>query len=273
MIGRERLRALTEALALPALLALTLVLLLPASARAAGCQLVASGPRPMPASLRLANSEPGRVDVTFLGHSSFLIQTPQGASAVSDYNGYVKPTVLPDIVTMNVAHSSHYTDAPEPEIKFVLRGWTETGVPARHDLRFRDLRVRNVTTDIRGFGGLRPNGNSIFIFEVAELCIVHLGHLHHLLTPTHLAEIGQVDVLMMPVDGQFTMGQLDMVEVIAQLKPPLVLPMHYFTADTLAAFLDRARPHFGVRMNDVARITLSRATLPAKTEILVLPGR
>ena len=66
---------------------------------------------------------------------------------------------------------------------------------------------RNIPTNIRmwGEGGTRLNGNSIFIFEVADLCLVHLGHLHHELTREDLGVLGEVDVLMVPVDGGVTL--------------------------------------------------------------------
>ena len=64
------------------------------------------------------------------------------------------------------------------------------------------MRVRNVPTNIRDWnGGTERYGNSIFIFEIANLCIAHLGHLHHTLTQPHLDEIGRIDVVMAPVDG------------------------------------------------------------------------
>ena len=66
-----------------------------------------------------------QVRVTYIGHSSFLIETPGGASAVTDYNGIHVPATAPDIVTMNNSHDSHYTDNPNPEIRFTLRGWSE----------------------------------------------------------------------------------------------------------------------------------------------------
>ena len=117
-----------------------------------------------------------------------------------------RPPELPDLVTMNNAHSSHYTDFPDPEIAHVLRGWGADGGVALHDVTYRDLHVRNVPTNVREFGGARMNGNSIFVFEIADLCIAHLGHLHHVLTDVHLSELGQIDVLLMPVDGQLHHG-------------------------------------------------------------------
>lgn len=96
----------------------------------------------------------GEVTITLLGHSTFLIETPGGVSIATDYNGWFRTAAPPTIVTMNKAHSSHYTLAPDPAIAHVLHGWGENGVPADHDLVVGDTYVRNVTTDIRsGFGG------------------------------------------------------------------------------------------------------------------------
>ena len=100
---------------------------------------------------------------------------------------------------------------------------------AEHDLVFKDVRVRNIPTNVREFGGTRYNSNSIFVFELADLCIAHLGHLHHTLTEQHLQELGLIDVLLVPIDGVYTMAQELMVEVIRQISPSIVIPMHYFS--------------------------------------------
>ena len=72
---------------------------------------------------RAAASE-GTVSITFLGHASFLIESPGGVRAVTDYNDLIRAPTTPDIVTMNVAHTTHWTDHIEPGVKFVLRGRT-----------------------------------------------------------------------------------------------------------------------------------------------------
>ena len=214
------------------------------------------------------------VTITYLGHSSFLIESPQGVRIVTDYNGVHRAPVTPDIVTMNNAHSTHWTDAIESGVKHVLRGWDPGGGMADHQLQFGDVRIHNVPTNVRGFGATRYNGNSIFVFEVADLCIAHLGHLHHTLTETHLAELGPIDVVMVTVDGSFTLNTAEMVQVLQQLKAKLALPMHVFSDATLARFLARAAEGgFGVRREATAHITLSRADLPQTPEIVVLPGR
>ena len=235
--------------------------------------LVAARPPLAPPAFRLAALEPDQVRISYIGHSTFLIESPQLVRIATDYNDYVKPPVLPDIVTMNHAHTTHYTDYPDPSIKYVLRGWAEDEKPARIDLQYKDVRVRNVPTNIRRWdGGTERHGNSIFIFEVANLCIAHLGHLHHTLTQQQLNEIGRVDVVLVPVDGNYTLDLEGMVEVLHALKAPLMIPMHYFSAYTLDRFLARVRQEWDVEIAKVPSTVVSKTSLPAKPKVLVLPG-
>ena len=236
--------------------------------------LVASAPPfAVPAAFRLAALNADQVRISYIGHSTFLLESPQLVRIATDYNDYVKPPVLPDIATMNHAHSTHYTDHPDPGIKHVLRGWAEDEKPARIDLQYKDVRVRNVPTNIRSWGGgTERHGNSIFIFEMANLCIAHLGHLHHTLTQAQLNEIGRVDVVMVPVDGTLTLDLEGMVEVLRALKAPLILPMHYFSAYTLDRFLQRVRQDWDVEIAEVPSVVVSKTSLPAKPKVLVLPG-
>jgi L-ascorbate metabolism protein UlaG (beta-lactamase superfamily) len=235
----------------------------------AGCAPIAFGmPRVIP-----ADAAPDTLTITFLGHASFLIETPDGVRPVTDYNGYNVPRDPPDITTMNHAHSTHYTDFPDPRIRYVLRGWRDDCAPAQIDLTVRDLHVANLPTNIRdGQGGTEVYGNSIFLFESAGLCIAHLSHLHHLLSEQDLVLLGHIDVVMAPVDGVFTMSQPDMVAVLDQMHPRLVLPMHYFMRDVVARFVDLVRDRYMVRFSESPTLLLSRATLPERPTIRVLPG-
>jgi L-ascorbate metabolism protein UlaG (beta-lactamase superfamily) len=233
-------------------------------------------PRVIPAAFRLAALKEGEVRINYIGHSTFLIESPRLVRMATDYNDYVKPPILPDIVTMNRAHSTHFTDRPEPGIKFVLRGWKDDGRPTDHDLQFQDVRVRSVATNIRdyyGGGGTQRHGNSIFIFEVANLCIAHLGHLHHTLNQQQLNEIGRVDVVLVPVDGGATLDLEGMIEVLTALKAPLMIPMHFFSTYTLDRFLQRISKDWDVERADVPSVVVSKHTLPSKPKLLVLPGR
>lgn len=228
----------------------------------------------MPAALQLAALNPDQVRITFIGHATFLIESPQRVRIATDYNDYVRPPVVPDIATMNHAHDTHYSDHPDPAIKYVLRGWGPTPeAPAIWDLKYRDVRVRNVPTNIRNWnGGTERYGNSIFIFEIANMCIAHLGHLHHTLTQQQLNDIGRVDVVMAPVDGNYTLDLDGMFEVLTALKAQIIIPMHFFGWYTLDRFLERAKEQWPVERADVPSVVVSKTTLPKSPKILVLPG-
>jgi L-ascorbate metabolism protein UlaG (beta-lactamase superfamily) len=238
------------------------------------CLAVAQAPRLVqPADYRPTALEPTQVRLTFVGHATWLIESPGGVKIATDYNDYLRPSVVPDIATMNRAHTTHYSSFPDPDIKHVLRGWNPEGGPAKHDMTVADVRVRNVPTNIRDWsGGSIAYGNSIFIFEIAGLCIGHLGHLHHTLTDQQIAQIGQLDVVMVPVDGSYTMDTAGMVEVLKALRARLILPMHYFNPSTLNRFLDRIRNDFLVETAKEPVIVVSQATLPSEPKVLVLPG-
>jgi L-ascorbate metabolism protein UlaG (beta-lactamase superfamily) len=242
-----------------------------ASAAHAACTGVVAG-RLGPMRLVAAVPE-GAVSITFLGHSSFLIESRAGVRIVTDYNDAIRAPVTPDIVTMNNAHPTHYSEWVEPGVKYVLPGWDPGGGVASHHLDYRDVRIRNVPTNVRELGGTRYNGNSIFVFEVADLCIAHLGHLHHTLTSTHLAELGAIDVVMVPVDGTFTLNQEEMIDVVRQIGPKIVIPMHIFSQASLEKFLARADGFYAVHRESGPAVVLSRAGLPGTPEILVLAGR
>jgi L-ascorbate metabolism protein UlaG (beta-lactamase superfamily) len=247
------------------------LLLVSRLALAAGCAPIAAAPGPH-VWLAALGDEPA-LTITFLGHASFLIETPQHVRAVTDYNGFNVPKDPPDIATMNHAHSTHYTNFPDPRIAHVLHGWSEDGKQPLYDLTLRDLRVTNVPTNIRDWqGGTERYGNSIFVFESAGLCIAHLSHLHHLLEPQDIEALGHVDIVMAPVDGAYTMSQADMAKVLQQLQPRVVLPMHYFTRDVLDRFIERVRGDYDIRISDTPMLRISRAGLPAKPTLIALPG-
>lgn len=221
--------------------------------------------------LRVAAREDS-VRLTFVGHASFLIESPSGVTAVTDYNDYVRASVTPVIATMNKAHSTHNSLDPQPGIKHLLRGW-DAGGPARHDVTEGDLRVRNAPTNLRDIDGATDYaGNSIFIFEAAGICIAHLGHLHHTLSAAHRKALGHVDVVLAPVDGAYTMGARAMLETVQELRAPLTVPMHFFGPSALQRFLDMARDSFAIERPGLRAIEISRARLPARPAILVLEG-
>jgi L-ascorbate metabolism protein UlaG (beta-lactamase superfamily) len=224
------------------------------------------------ASFSLAAAESKyEVILSYQGHSTYLLESPDGVKVATDFAGWMTDPVTPDVVTMNQAHSSHYTDYPDAAIKTVLKGWGDDGAIAEHHLMVGDVVIRNVTTDILRFSAV-PDGNSIFIFEVAGLCIGHLGHLHHKLSEDHYTKIGRLDVVMIAVDGGLTMSHLSAREILKRLRSSVVLPMHVRSYDALPQFLNYLGEEFAIERLRENRLVLSLRTLPKRPTVMLLPG-
>jgi L-ascorbate metabolism protein UlaG (beta-lactamase superfamily) len=249
----------------------------PAGAEPERCpRLVSSaGPTALPVAFLAAATEAQLVTITFLGHASFAIESPRGVSIVTDYSDATRPERPPTVATMNIAHITHYSVNPDPAIPHLLRGWGDDA-PASYDLTVDDVWVRNVTTDLRGMDGDitagGANRNSMFVFEVAGLCIAHLGHLQHPLTKEHLNALGRIDVVLAPVDGSYTLSVDSMIGVLRAISAPLVIPMHYFGPQSLQRFVSRLDETYAVQVSDTPTVRLSRETLPGAPTVLVLPG-
>ncbi|MDN2565322.1 MBL fold metallo-hydrolase [Aquibium sp. A9E412] len=218
-----------------------------------------------------AGGRDAAVTITYAGHSTYLIDTPGGVRIATDFSGRYGAEPPPRVATMNKAHSTHFTPFPDPRIEHVLPGWNPDGGPARHALVVDDVYIRNVTTDIRRYGTMEPNANSIFIFEVAGLCIGHLGHLHHRLEDAHYAAIGRLDVVMVPIDGGMTMSLPGMSEITQRLYASIVLPMHRH-ATPIGSFTAMMGEAFDVDFRDTRSLSVSLSSLPRRPTIVILDG-
>ncbi|GAB5377742.1 MAG: MBL fold metallo-hydrolase [Acuticoccus sp.] len=248
----------------------------PAAAQTfSNCQAIAHrmpGARLITVATAVQGQEAYEVAITYVGHSTFRITAPDGTTFATDYAGYAGKGPRPDAVTMNHAHSSHWTPYPDPEIPHILPGWNPEGGPAEHFLTIGEALVRNVTSDIRSYGGIEADGNSIFIFEIAGLCIGHTGHLHQELSDAQIAEIGRLDVVFVPIDGSATMNHGSMMRVVERLRSSLVIPMHWFSTLTLNRFVARTRDYglaIDIRSEPTIRVSLN--TLPEMPTLTVLP--
>jgi L-ascorbate metabolism protein UlaG (beta-lactamase superfamily) len=239
--------------------------------------MAAAPPRATPASFRRMAATASDVAISYAGHSTYIIDTPGGVRIATDYNGAYRTGRLPDVVTMNRAHGTHYTLFPDPRIAHVLHGWGDGGSPAQIRLRVGDVFIRNVTTDIRRYfgddsnGEMLKDGNSIFIFEVAGLCIGHLGHLHHRLDESHFAAIGRLDIVMVPIDGSYTMSLDGISDITRRLRASVVLPMHRFMTP-LDDFMRRIGQDFAIDLRSERTLRISRDSLPGAPTVIILDG-
>jgi L-ascorbate metabolism protein UlaG (beta-lactamase superfamily) len=257
---------------------LSLLAALPATAQErppSHCLAVANAtPHLIPAGFRDPVAQDS-VRITYIDHAMFLIQTPT-LSAITDFTGLIgNVDFLPDVVTMNNAHGTHWTEVPDPAIPHVLQGWPLDGQAAAHTLDLGEMLVRNVTTDLLSRSGIaRLDGNSIFVFEAAGLCIGHLGHLHAQPTPEQYAALGRMDVVLVPVDGGLTMDLPTVLAVMDRLRARVVIPMHWRGRGALDAFLTGMSTDFEVLRTEDNALVLSQDRLPARPTVIVLePAR
>src|ERR1700734_573798 len=155
---------------------------------------------------------------------------------------------------MNRAHSTHYTLFPDPRIPHVLHGWNDDGSPAKINQRIGDVLIRNVTTDIRRYFGDSSNaemikdGNSIFIFEV-----------------------GRLDIVMVPIDGTYTMSLDGISDITRRLRASVVLPMHRFMTP-LDEFMRKIGEQFAIDVRSERTLRITRETLPGTPTVIILDG-
>jgi L-ascorbate metabolism protein UlaG (beta-lactamase superfamily) len=175
------------------------------------------------------------------GQSFFEIITTAGTRIVIDPHNieqYGRKTVQADLVLVSHPHTDHATfDAVENIKKAkVLHAVVEDKNDRRRtdwnilDEKFKDVRVQTIGCYHDNMSGLQRGKNGAFILEVDGLRIVHLGDLGHSLSEAQVKKIGQVDILMIPVGGVYTLNSLTAAKVQEQLAPRrYVLPMHYGT--------------------------------------------
>jgi L-ascorbate metabolism protein UlaG (beta-lactamase superfamily) len=224
----------------------------------------------VPASLGPVAEETVRIH--YITHASFLIRSHGGLNMVTDYTGYTGTLpLIPDVVTMNHAHGTHWTANPDPAIPHVLEGWGPFGEGIVHELDLGEVLIRNVSTDIRSaYSGVEPKGNSIFVFEMAGLCIGHLGHLHHEPDAAQYAALGRLDVVMAPVDGGYTLDLGTMTRVLKRLRSSVVIPMHWFSLSALDDFLVGMADEFTVVEVGGPSLEMSLDRLPSRPTVMVL---
>ena len=179
------------------------------------------------------------MNVSWLGHSCFHILSSNGISILTDpYDksvGYNMPKIRADVVLISHDHSDHNC------IKAVAGDFSVVRGPGVHQAS--GIEFLGVPTYHDEQAGARRGKNTVYCFRVDGIRICHLGDLGHLLEQKEIQEIGEVDLLFVPVGGIYTIDAIGADRVIAQLRPRMVIPMHYrtkalrFPLDPVSKFL------------------------------------
>lgn len=171
--------------------------------------------------------------IRWLGHACFRLETGTGLVVVTDpYDetvGYTFPETAADVVTVSHDHFDHNHVQAVAGHPLILRGAGEHSLDGLDPRKTEGVQIRGVASFHDAVGGRQRGGNTIFCFTLEGMRVVHLGDLGHQLTPAQQAEIGPVDVLLVPVGGTYTLDAAGAAQVVEQLRPRVVIPMHYRT--------------------------------------------
>jgi len=208
------------------------------------------------------------VEITWLGHACFRIKGRQSTVVTDPFSpklGYSLGKLKADIVTVSHQHEGHsYVQGidgnPRPVLgpgEYEIGGVLILGVSTFHD---------EVLGEKRG-------KNTVYVMEVDEIAVCHLGDLGHVLTTEQVEELGDVDMLLLPVGGVSTINAPTAAEVVRQLEPKVVVPMHYKTAALKWELepADRFLKEIGAKQVDSQpKLSFTRTSLPESTQVFLL---
>ncbi|MCJ7743545.1 MAG: MBL fold metallo-hydrolase [Dehalococcoidales bacterium] len=209
--------------------------------------------------------------VKWLGHASFLITSEAGTKIITDpYNvgsglSYGEIREAADIVTVSHEHGDHNNVAAVKGSPQVVKG---AGAKEAKGIKFKGISTYHDEAQ----GGQR-GPNTVFCFEVDGLKVCHLGDLGHALSDKDVAEVGKVDILLVPVGGFFTIDARVATAVSGKLAPKVIIPMHFKNdklAYPIAAVDDFIKGKSGVTQPNASEVEFKRGKLPAATQIVVL---
>jgi len=215
----------------------------------------------------------GFVEIRWFGHSFFQMTSGSGTKIITDPfgpMGYPMPEVWPHIVTVGREHRNHNNVELARGNPIVLRGLKE-GTSDWNDIQltFRDVLIYNVPVHQRGYMEYeRSLKGAAFVFEMDGMCILHAGDVSEPFNEDQLQFIGHIDILMVPIGGTYTAGPQEAKQIIDQLKPKIVLPMHYwYRQSDLELFTSGP---YSARFLNTNSLRVNKDTLPPSTEIYVL---
>lgn len=209
--------------------------------------------------------------IKWLGHSSFLVTSEEGTKIVTDpYSvgggiSYAPINQSADVVTISHNHGDHNNDRA---IKGNPQSIKEEGIRKAKGIEFKGIPSHHDAIQ-----GSERGGNIIFCFTIDCINICHLGDLGHILDHKQIADIGSVDILLIPVGGYYTIDYKQATTISKSLRPKVVIPMHYKTSKCgypISKVDEFLKGKKNVRRLDLNEVDYKQSELPEQAEIVVL---
>ncbi len=209
--------------------------------------------------------------IKWLGHACFLVTSAGGVRIITDpyaVGGGINYSPIEeaaDVVLVSHGHGDHSNVEAVQGKPEVIKG---PGTKTARRIQFRGVATSHDTSQ-----GTQRGSNTAFCFTIDDLNLCHLGDLGHALSQAQATEIGATDVLFVPVGGFFTIDAAVASQVCDQLKPKVIIPMHFKTAKCaypIAGVEDFLKGQKNVRKAMASEVELQRQELPTATEIVLL---
>ena len=210
------------------------------------------------------------MEISWLGHSCFQLRGKNVTLITDPFSpqlGHSLGKISAPIVTISHNHPGHnYADGVNGNPR-VVRG------PGEYEIS--DVLITGVASYHDEKHGRELGRNTIYIIHMDDLVICHLGDLGHILQEEQLEEVADADLLLVPIGGQHTINATQAAEVISQVEPHIVIPMHYSPpGDGAANPLDKFCREMGIEaINPQPKLSITRSALPAETQVVILSIR
>jgi L-ascorbate metabolism protein UlaG (beta-lactamase superfamily) len=208
------------------------------------------------------------MEITWLGQSCFRIKTTHGIVVTDPYPpemGYTLGKLTPRIVTVSHDHRDHnYVKGVAGEFKVINR-------PGEYEIS--DILIFGIATFHDAEQGKQRGKNIVYRIETDDLSVCHLGDLGHSLSAAQVEQLQNCDVLLIPVGGVYTVNATGAAEIVRQLTPKVVIPMHYkipllkTELETVDRFLQEIGATAAVPQ---PKLNITRSSVPETTQVVVL---
>ena len=211
------------------------------------------------------------MEIVWLGHSCFRIKGKETNLITDPFPknlGYSPVRVAADVVTVSHSHPGHsYVEGVSGEPKVIRR-------PGEYEIG--NVLINGFITFHDDEQGNKLGKNIVYLMEIDQVMVCHLGDLGHILTPDQVGELSGVEVLLVPVGGKSTLDGAAAAKTVRLLEPRLVIPMHFKTPATTRDLepVDRFLKEMGLKDPEPqAKLAVTKSNLPANTQVVLLEHR
>jgi L-ascorbate metabolism protein UlaG (beta-lactamase superfamily) len=215
------------------------------------------------------------MDIYYSGHSSFRLKGKTATVVTDPFDskmvGLKYPTTEANIVTISHDHDDHNKAdliKGDPKIisgpgEYEIKEISILGFPSYHDSKKGEERGKN----------------TIYVFEIDGIRVCHLGDLGEKLSETLIEALGEIDVLLIPVGGTYTIGSKEAAELVREIEPSYVIPMHYLTDGMNKASFEKLDPidpflrEVGLAVEKMPKLSIKKEEIDPEVQKVILLER